>query len=117
MSGPERSPWARWLAVASLVLAAAAFSFLNSRERVTLDVGFTTLYQISLVGLVFGSFLMGMIAMFLFGLRYDRRVRDALRDHSVRPVEDDLYPPDPHFEAPPETPHEAFPETPPDTPP
>jgi len=70
--------------VASLAILAAFFSFLNSNERVTLDVGFTVLYRISLVGLVFGSFLLGMIAMFLFGLRYDRKVRDALREHGTR---------------------------------
>jgi len=77
-------PGLRWAGVAVLVLIAALFSFLNSSARVTLDVGFTELYQISLVGLVFGSFLLGMIAMFLFGLRYDRKVRDTLRDHARR---------------------------------
>lgn len=103
----------RWVAVACLVLVAAVFSFLNSRERVTLDVGFTTLYRISLVGLVFGSFLLGMIAMFLFGLRYDRRVRDALRDRSAGSFRNDLHPPDP----PTDTPRDTLLDTPPDIPP
>jgi hypothetical protein len=33
---------------------------------------------------VFGAFLLGMISMFLFGLRYDRRVRAALREQYQR---------------------------------
>jgi hypothetical protein len=69
----------RWIGVLLLVFLAAAFSFLNAGERVTLNVGFTMLYRISLVGLVFGAFLLGMIAMFLFGLHHDRRIRAALR--------------------------------------
>ena len=60
------------------------FSFLNAGERVTVNVGLTVLYRISLVGLVFGAFLLGMIAMFLFGLRQDRRIRDVLRAQGHR---------------------------------
>lgn len=70
--------------MALLVIVAALFSFLNAGERVTLDLGFAVLYRISLVGLIFSAFLLGMIIMFLFGLRYDRRVRDALREQSAR---------------------------------
>lgn len=73
--------WLRWGAVALLVLLAAFFSFLNAGERATVNLGFTVLYRISLVGLVFGAFLCGMIMMFLFGLRYDFKVREALRSH------------------------------------
>ena len=69
----------RWTSVAVLVAVAGLFSFLNAGERVALNLGFTTVYRISVVGLVFGSFLLGMVAMFLFGLRHDRRIRDALR--------------------------------------
>jgi hypothetical protein len=72
--------------VALLVLAAALFSFLNSAARVTVDLGFTVFYRISLVGLVFGAFLFGMIAMFLFSLRYDRSVRNLLREYARRGV-------------------------------
>ena len=69
----------RWTAVSLLVLIAGLFSFLNAGERVAVNLGFTTIYRISLVGLVFGAFLLGMVAMFLFGLRHDRRIREALR--------------------------------------
>lgn len=93
-----------------LVAAAGFFSFLNAGERVTLSLGFTTLYRISLVGLVFGAFLLGMVAMFLFSLRYDRRIRDALRDHYER------YPPPPP--GPPSPPRDTYSvHPPPDSPP
>ncbi|MEX0912507.1 MAG: hypothetical protein WD031_03675, partial [Gemmatimonadota bacterium] len=70
----KSSGWGRWAGVALLVFVAGYFSFLNAGERVTLNVGFTTLYRISLVGLVFTVFLLGMVAMFLFGLRHDRQI-------------------------------------------
>lgn len=74
----EGIAWGRWVGVALLVTLAAFFSFLNAGERVTINIGFTTLYRVSLVGLVFTVFLLGMIAMFLFGLRHDRQIRNAL---------------------------------------
>jgi hypothetical protein len=74
----DRVAWGRWIGVALLVVAAAFFSFLNAGELVTIDVGFATLYRVSLVGLVFAVFLLGMVAMFLFGLRHDRQIRNAL---------------------------------------
>jgi len=77
--------WRRWFGVIALVVVAGFFSLLNSSERVTLSLGFTVLYQLSLVGLIFGAFLLGMITMFFFGLSYDRRVRSALRQEFVPP--------------------------------
>ena len=97
----RESAWGRWIGVATLVTAAAFFSFLNASERATLDLGFTVLYRVSLVGLVFGSFLLGMITMFLFGLRYDRKVRDALREPSHRPMADETLYFDPPSDSPP----------------
>jgi len=82
--GAQAGP-GRWLGVAFLVVLAAIFSFLNAGERVTLNVGVTNFYRISLVGLVFASFLLGMISMFLFGLRHDRQVRSVLRERHQRP--------------------------------
>lgn len=79
----ERASWGRRIAIAALVLTAAAFTFLNAGERVSLNLGFTILYRISLVGLVFAVFLVGMITMFLFGLRQDRRIRAMLRDRAL----------------------------------
>lgn len=77
--------WARRIGVISLVLVSGLFSFLNAGERVTLNMGVTTLYRISLVGLIFIAFLLGMLTMFLFGLRQDRRVRRALQAQQVGP--------------------------------
>ncbi len=91
MRGHDTGGWGRWFAVSVLVAVAAIFSFLNAGERVSIDVGFTTLYRISLVGLVFGSFLLGMVAMFLFGLRHDRRVREALRQREARERRADFF--------------------------
>jgi hypothetical protein len=95
-----RPGWGRWIGVVLLVLAAGFFSFLNAGERVTLNLGVTTFYRISLVGLVFVVFLLGMVAMFLFGIRYDRQIRDALRDRDFRPPPREYQP----FEVPPDPP-------------
>jgi hypothetical protein len=95
----SRSAWSRWIGVAVLVLAAAFFSFLNAGERVTLDLGFTVFYRISLVGLVFISFLLGMISMFFFSLHHDRQVRDFLRRRQSSPSRSDFT-----YEPPPEPP-------------
>ena len=74
----------RVLNVGLLILVAAIFSFLNADERIAINLGFTTLYRLSLVGVVFSVFLLGMLTMFLFGLRHDRAVRDALRTQGYR---------------------------------
>jgi hypothetical protein len=95
-------PWGRWVGVALLVIAAGLFSFLNAGERVTLDLGIFTLYRISLVGLVFAVFLLGMVAMFLFGIQHDRQIRDALRgQHRPPPPPPRDYQP---FDMPPDPP-------------
>lgn len=94
----ETHGWNRRIGVAVLVLVAAAFSFLNAGERVSLNIGVTTLYRISLVGLVFAVFLLGMVAMFLFGLSQDRRIRAALHargSQSSIPNPSPVSPPEP----------------------
>jgi hypothetical protein len=94
-----RSAWSRWAGVLVLVLAAGFFSFLNAGERITLNLGFAVLYRISLVGLVFISFLLGMISMFLFSLHHDRQVRDFIRRRQSPPSRSDFT-----YEPPPEPP-------------
>jgi hypothetical protein len=83
---PERKPrnWKRVFTVGGLILVAAIFSFLNADERIAINIGFTVLYRLSLVGVIFSVFLMGMLTMFLFSLRQDRVVRDALRTQAYR---------------------------------
>ena len=83
----RRTDYARWVAIAAVVLLAAVFAYLNGNELIALDFGFAVLYQVSLVGIVFISFLLGMVTMFVLGLRHDLRVRRALRDHHLAPVD------------------------------
>jgi hypothetical protein len=76
--------WKRIVTVGGLILLAALFSFLNADERIAINLGFTVLYRLSLVGVIFSVFLLGMLTMFLFSLRHDRAVRDALRTQVYR---------------------------------
>jgi uncharacterized integral membrane protein len=71
---------ARWIGLLLLVLLSGLFAYFNAGERTTLSLGFTTIYQVSLVRLVLGSFVLGMLAMFLVGLRQDMQLRRELRD-------------------------------------
>lgn len=70
----------RWAGLAAIGAFAALVTSFNSGERVALNLGFTVLYRIPLVLLIFLAFLAGMITMFLLGLRHDMRVRRALRE-------------------------------------
>lgn len=72
--------WWRWAALALIALLAGLFAAFNAGERVALNLGFTMLYRIPLVPLIFVVFLAGMTTMFLVGIRQDMRVRQALRD-------------------------------------
>ena len=76
------SRW-RWILLLLVSLFSGLFAYLNGGERTTLHLGFTTLYQLSLVALVFGAFLLGMIMMFIITLRYDLRMRRLLRQRNV----------------------------------
>ena len=73
----------RWALSALGVLLLALFAFLNAGERVSLNLGVAVLYRIPLVGMFFGAFILGMVTMFGFGLRHDRRVRELLREHGL----------------------------------
>lgn len=93
--------WRRWIGLAALAIVAAVFAYLNSGERTAIHLGFTVLYQVPLVGLVFTVYLLGMATMFVLGLRHDLRVRRALRQHALdeapeydRPPPPPPYPPD-----------------------
>ena len=72
----------RWqrIGLGAVVLLSALFAYLNSGERVALSLGLFDLYQVSLVALIFVAFLVGMLTMFLLGLRHDVQVRRALRE-------------------------------------
>lgn len=86
----------RWAGVAAIVILAGVFSWLNSGESAALHFGLFDLYQIPVVTIFYVSFLLGMAAMFLLGLRHDLRIRQLLRERGVveerRPEARDIEP-------------------------
>lgn len=71
-----------------LVLALSmAFAALNGGQRVTVRLGFATLYQIPLTAVAFGGLILGMVIMLVAGIRSDLKVRRILR---ARLAEEDL---------------------------
>lgn len=83
----------RWLPGVLVGLLAAGFAWANRGETAALHLGFATFYRAPLTLVVLGAFLLGMLAMFLLGLRHDLRVRRALREIQAR--EDDFTEPYP----------------------
>ncbi len=71
--------WGRWVGLLLLALAAGLFAYLNAGERVSLHLGVAVIYRVPFALVVFTAFLLGMIVMFVAGLRHDARVRRALR--------------------------------------
>jgi uncharacterized integral membrane protein len=61
------------------LLLALGFASLNSGQRVTLRLGFTTLYGVPLTVVAFGSLLVGMLVMLVAGIHADLKVRRILR--------------------------------------
>ncbi len=76
----KEARWWRWVGLVLIGAAAALFASFNAGERVALNLGYTILYRVPLVPLIFLAFLVGMTTMFLLGLRHDLRVRRALRE-------------------------------------
>lgn len=66
--------------VAVVLAMVMFFSRWNGAERVTLDLGFWTLYRVPLVYVAFGGIFLGMVVMLLANLHADLRVRRFLRD-------------------------------------
>ena len=58
---------------------AAGFASLNSGQRVTLRLGFVTLYGVPLTVVAFASLLGGMLVMLVAGVHSDLKVRRILR--------------------------------------
>lgn len=67
------------LGVAFIVVASLGFASLNSGQRVTLRLGFATLYGVPLTVIAFGSIIAGMVVMLVAGVRSDMKVRRILR--------------------------------------
>jgi uncharacterized integral membrane protein len=76
----------RWLPLVALTLAAGLFAYFNAGQRIAIGIGVTTFYRVPLVPVVFTSFVLGMLTMFLVGLRHDRHMRRLLeeRDSAAR---------------------------------
>lgn len=72
----------RLLSVSAMLGALAlalAFASLNSGQRVTLRLGFATVYGVSLTAVAFASLLLGMFVMLVAGIHSDLKVRRILR--------------------------------------
>ncbi|MDT8367855.1 MAG: lipopolysaccharide assembly protein LapA domain-containing protein [Longimicrobiales bacterium] len=73
----------RWLSLSGatgILLLSMIFAALNGGQRVTLRLGFATLYQVPLTVVVFVSLMLGMVAMLVAGITSDLRVRKILRE-------------------------------------
>lgn len=71
-----------WVRIVGFVLLAGlafAFAATNGSETVTVDLWLVRLRGVSLPAVVFGSVVLGMVVVFLVGLRADLRTRRTLR--------------------------------------
>ena len=71
--------WMRALSFVAVAAFSFAFAAANASERVTLNLGFLTLRSVSLPVVVFTSALVGMVVVFLVGLKADLRTRQLLQ--------------------------------------
>ena len=70
-----------WILMVVMVLALAmAFAAANAGHRVTLSLGFVTLYQIPVTLVAFSGLFVGMLVMFATGIHSDLKVRRILRE-------------------------------------
>lgn len=69
-------------AIAVLVVLAGSMGFaaLNSGERVTLDLGFVTLYRLPVTYVAFGGLFVGMLVVLVAGIHADLKVRRILKE-------------------------------------
>ena len=90
------SGWGRRLAIgAGLAVVATGFAWLNGTERVDVHLGLVRLHDAPFSAVVFTSFLLGMLTLFLASLRSDLRMRRRLQRYrqalgaDARPDPDD----------------------------
>jgi uncharacterized integral membrane protein len=88
----------QWVVLVLAVLGSALFAFFNAGQRITLSLGFVVFYRLSLVNVVFGAFVLGMVCMFLIGLRQDLRMRQQLRERGLLDSPSARPPPEPEPE-------------------
>jgi uncharacterized integral membrane protein len=63
-----------------VLLLSIGFAAFNGGQRVTLRLGFATLYQVPLTLVAFGALVLGMLLMFVSSIQSDLKVRRILRD-------------------------------------
>jgi len=63
-----------------LLVLAMVFAALNGGHRVTLDLGWITLYRVPVTFVAFGGLFLGMLVMLIAGVHTDLRVRNILRE-------------------------------------
>lgn len=68
------------VSVLAVVIFAMAFAAANAGNRVTLELGFVTLYRAPVTLVAFSGLLLGMLVMFAAGIHSDLKVRRILRD-------------------------------------
>lgn len=71
-------PGGRVLGGMLFVLVAVGFAWLNAGQRVGLHLGVFRIRSMSVTGIVFGSFLAGMLTLFLASLKSDLKTRRML---------------------------------------
>jgi uncharacterized integral membrane protein len=62
-----------------VLVLSMAFAALNGGQRVTLRMGFATLYRVPLTAVAFGALIVGMVVMLAAGIHSDLKVRRILR--------------------------------------
>jgi uncharacterized integral membrane protein len=68
------------LSVFFVLLLSMGFAAANAGYRVTLSLGFITLYQVPVTLVAFSGLFLGMVVMFVTGIHSDLKVRRILRE-------------------------------------
>jgi uncharacterized integral membrane protein len=63
-----------------VLVLSMGFAALNGGQRVTLRMGFATLYRVPLTVVAFGALILGMVVMLAAGIHSDLKVRRILRN-------------------------------------
>ena len=76
-------------AVLVVLFLSVGFAALNGNQRVTLRLGFATLYQIPLSAVAFGALVLGMLLMLVTSIHSDLKVRKILRQRLAQEDRDE----------------------------
>ncbi len=93
-----------WIGLTAVLLLSAGFAFANRGETAAVHLGFASFYRAPVAILMLGAFFLGMVVMFLLGLRHDLKVRRMLRERPPVAPRDDATELFPHSYSPPDLP-------------